>query len=362
LRPSEKEKVWRSQELDLLAVGMAVGDVDGDGANELVLIDPQTVYVYKFEAEKLKLVTQYSVGAMELKSVDVAKLRKQGPARIYISAQNRGMASSMVLEFRGGALVPVVEAYDSFLRVLLYPTLGPILLGQKKSLRKMYEGPIMRLADKGDGLEVVGRFGVPLKIPIFGFTVGDFDGSRKPLIAVYDRNDHLRIYAPDGKRLYVSKGFFGGSDVIMRWQGPERRGDRESSVTDEEKELVHFRPRIMAADLDGDGVYEVLVITHSSKTMRVLSRTKMLEEGQVKGLRWNGDAVDEKWSTPKIGGLIADFALDTLPGLQGRRLITLERKKTDWLAFLRSKSQIRAYDVDALIREGAESLRRDSED
>jgi hypothetical protein len=32
-KKSATEKVWRSQELSLLAIGLGVGDVDGDGKN-----------------------------------------------------------------------------------------------------------------------------------------------------------------------------------------------------------------------------------------------------------------------------------------------------------------------------------------
>jgi hypothetical protein len=73
----------------------------------------------------------------------------------------------------------------------------------------------------------------------------------------------------------------------------------------------------------------------------------MLEEGQVLALAWNGDVLEEKWRTPKVAGMIIDFAVDTWPGT-GRSLIVLERKKTDWLAFLRSRTQLRVYDLESL--------------
>jgi hypothetical protein len=326
---------------------MGVGDVDGDGANEIVLIDPDTVYVYRFTPEKLDLVAQYSARPLELKSVDVAKLRKQGPARIYVTAQNRGSISSFVLEYRDRKLTPVVQDFSYYLRLIRYPTHGPILLGQKKGIGRPYDGPIYRLTDKGDDLEVQGRFGVPLKIPIFGFAIGDLKGKHTPLIAVYDKDDHLRVYEPSGKRLFLSREYYGGSDVVLRLVGPEISAARDRSNAEDP---IYFRPRIMT--LDRGSLHEVLAIAHSSRTMHLLGRTKMLEEGQVLGLAWNGDALDERWSTPKVQGMITDFTIDTLPGLAGQRLITLERKKTDWLAFLRSQSQVRAYDLNSIMAEG----------
>jgi hypothetical protein len=345
----DAEKVWKSQELGLLGIGMGIGDLDGDGKNEVVIIGPSTVHAYRLIAGKLSTLAEYSAGSLELKAVDVARMRKQGPCRIYVTAQNRGSLSSLVLEYRNGRLVPVMEGLDYFLRVILYPTQGPILLGQKKGLVRMYEGPVYRLADKGDALEPLGRFGIPLKIPIFGFTIGDFDGNYKPLIAVYDKSDHLRIYQPSGKRLYITQDYYGGSDVILRRSGPENRTAREADLIFGENEIEFMRPRIMSLSLDRSPRYEILVISHSSKTGRLLGRTKMLEDGRVNGLLWNGDALVRKWRTPRIQGMITDFTVETLPGLAGRRLITLERVKTDWLSFLRSASRVRAYDLDALV-------------
>ena len=351
---TQRRGYWKSRELNVLAIGMGVGDVTGDGKNDVVVLGPSSVYLYRFEAGMLTLVTEYGVSPLECKSVDVAQIRKRGPCRIYVSAQNRGALASFVLEFREGKLVPVVRNFGYYLRVIIYPTRGPILLGQQKGLNKYYEGPIHTIEDKGDELVVGPRFGVPLKIPIFGFTIGDFEGNRKPLIAAYDRDDHLRIYRPSGKRLFISRDYYGGTDVLLRMTGPEDK--RTADILHLESEQEFYRPRIMALDLNHNGIYEILAITHSSSTRRMFSRTKMLGEGRVMGLRWNGDALEQLWSTPKITGTISDFAVTSIPGLPGLRLVTLERKKTDWLSFLRSKSLVKAYDLRRLMKEKGRTL------
>lgn len=353
------EKVWRSQELSMLGIGLGVGDIEGNGKNEIVIAGPSTVYLYRFSENTMTLVTEYSAGSLEIKALDVAKVRKDGPARIYVTAQNRGSVASFVLEYKNGSLSPVIENVDYFLRVINYPTHGSILLGQKKGLSKMYDGPIYRMEDKGSSLVAGERFGVPLKVPIFGFTIGDFEGKLKPLIAVYDKDDHLRIYNPAGKKLYVSKNFYGGSDIILRWYGPEEMRARAKDVN---YELTYIRPRLGWWSPTIGSPAQILAISHSSGTMRMLSRTKMLEEGRIIGLLWNGDAVEEQWSTPKTQGMIVDFCIDSLSGLSGQRLIVLERKKTDWLAFLLSRCQIKIYDLEQLISEAGKNDRRDYKD
>ncbi|MGC8603120.1 MAG: hypothetical protein ACP5VS_05460, partial [Desulfomonilaceae bacterium] len=262
------EKVWRSQELSMLGIGLGVGDIEGNGKNEIVIAGPSTVYLYRFSENTMTLVTEYSAGSLEIKALDVAKVRKDGPARIYVTAQNRGSVASFVLEYKNGSLSPVIENVDYFLRVINYPTHGSILLGQKKGLSKMYDGPIYRMEDKGSSLVAGERFGVPLKVPIFGFTIGDFEGKLKPLIAVYDKDDHLRIYNPAGKKLYVSKNFYGGSDIILRWYGPEEMRARAKDVN---YELTYIRPRLGWWSPTIGSPAQILAISHSSGTMRMLS-------------------------------------------------------------------------------------------
>ena len=84
------------------------------------------------------------------------------------------------------------------------------------------------------------------------------------------------------------------SDVILRMHGPEERTRVSAFDNPEANAEDYYRPRVLPTDFrDGSG-QQILVTTHSSKTLRMLSRTKMLEEGQVLALAWNGDVSGRK--------------------------------------------------------------------
>ena len=61
----------------------------GMDENEVVIADPGNVYVYRVAEDKLTKLAEYSAKTLEIKAIDVAKIRKQGPSRIYVTAQNR---------------------------------------------------------------------------------------------------------------------------------------------------------------------------------------------------------------------------------------------------------------------------------
>jgi len=90
--------------------------------------------------------------------------------------------------------------------------------------------------------------------------------------------------------------------------GPEVKSRDGAYVDDTDAAgLAICRPRMMMTDFQGNSGKQILATTHSSKTLRMLSRTKMLEEGQVLALAWNGDALEERWRTPKVAGMVTDF-------------------------------------------------------
>jgi hypothetical protein len=90
---------------------MAMGDLDGDGKNEVVLIDERNLSIYRWENE-FKLVKKLSGGKLnQYLAVDAGDIDKDGKAEIFVTSlegdateTSTRKLSSFVVAFRGGLL------------------------------------------------------------------------------------------------------------------------------------------------------------------------------------------------------------------------------------------------------------------
>ncbi len=57
----EATEFWRSQNFPFQIIGMGIGDLDGDGKNEVVMIDDENLYIYSWENE-FKLIKKIEGG------------------------------------------------------------------------------------------------------------------------------------------------------------------------------------------------------------------------------------------------------------------------------------------------------------
>jgi hypothetical protein len=89
--------VWKTQSVPFQAKGMAIGDVDGDGRNEVVLIEERKLWIYRFEKE-LKLLKKIEGGKLDkYMAVDVGDLQKEGKAAIFVTNLQGDRLSSFVV-------------------------------------------------------------------------------------------------------------------------------------------------------------------------------------------------------------------------------------------------------------------------
>ena len=132
--------------------GLGVGDLDGDKKNELVMIDKNTVYIYKWIKGTLSetAAIKGSNWSPNLAYVSVADMDENGRAEIYVTNLTAANVSSFVLEWDGRKFKEIISGQKWLFRVTTLPGRGQTLMGQQRAVQGSYMGNVYALVRQGD--------------------------------------------------------------------------------------------------------------------------------------------------------------------------------------------------------------------
>ena len=306
-----KALLWKSHSFPIHVKGFDIGDIDGNGKNELVLITDREVRAFKWtETGGLGEIAKFDIGVFNmLVTVDVADLNRDGIAEIYVVNEvgTMGETNSFVLEMQAGRLVPVIENIRWNLRVISDPeTLEPMLIGQKKKLDGLQPG-IFELKRTATKITEGKRLTVPARANVFNFSLADLNNDGKTLVVLINGDDYLEVNSRSGDALWESEYYFGGTMNYLTIK-------EDNAFTSEVSERLYIPARIVIADMNEDGIPEVLVNRNKSATFRLTSRYKFFSGSHIVSLSWKGIGLMENWSTTRIPGYVSDFQLKDLDG------------------------------------------------
>ena len=110
----------KSYSFDKFAIrGMSVADVDGDGKNEIVLMTPTRVIVYRFENDRMRELARFDEGAAnDFRWLDVADMNGDGAPEFYLASYRSNELFSKILQFKNGAFKPLVRNDRTFYRLI----------------------------------------------------------------------------------------------------------------------------------------------------------------------------------------------------------------------------------------------------
>lgn len=297
---------------------MAMGDVDGNGARELVVSDGQDIKIYSI-GKDLKEIWSVKGGSVSKHiSLDILDMNKNGRAEIFITTLYEGSnietgdtrrysagnkVRSFVIEYDPSEGYRKIEDnMPYFMRVA-----GKRLFMQKFSSRKIFSGPVY----EGQWMKETYKPGMPLQLPadanIYGFAFIDWQNSGKNQIMTFDDEGYLNLYNEGGILIWRSSKSFGIFPLSFK--------SRTRSVANPVN-LWSIRGRLLSVKTERG--QEVVIV----RRVPVLSNVPGLgvQEAEVYSLWWNDGTMEEKVLMDDISGDITDY------WIEGSRLFLLSSR------------------------------------
>ncbi|MEJ2101086.1 MAG: hypothetical protein P8X68_14080 [Desulfobacterales bacterium] len=336
----ESADFWKSGNFDVQIQGIALGDVDGDGATETIIISTQEVMIFRTQGGRLlKLKEIAGERQQRFIWVDVADVKQDGRAEIFVSCLNlnTGNLESFVLEWNGKDFEMIAERQKWYFRVLQMPGRGPVLLGQKMGVEDLFFPGIYELTWSSGAYESAERLSLPKSITLFEFSQGDVMNNGNEELVAMERNDRLRILTKSGKK---------------EWESDERYGGSENYIRESANQRIFLPQRIFITDLNQNGKTEVTVIKNYSFTGLALKNYRSFTSGQFVSLSWDGFGLSENWHTNKISGYFADSAIGDIDNDGEPELVAAVISRREGL-IEKARSALIVYELHSLMVEGS---------
>jgi TolB-like protein len=309
----------KSQSFNFEIKGLDIGDVDGDKKNEVVVMDPHNLYIFKYDGDKLSLFQKIEIGYQHnFLTLDVRDVNKNGLAEIIVTSVVEDNLQSFIIEYEQGKFRKITEKAGWYLRVLEHPKDGPILMGQRMGSDGIFVGPIYQFVWKKKSFEKGPKMPFPTDTIIFGLTMADLRGDGKPNIIHFDQVEHLIVLSSDGKRLWKSSDRYGGTNNSYETKKKKQEAYRPQ---DAPPFRVYIPGRILVRDMDGDGIPEVIVNKNEFKTGTLFERLRSFDKGEIQNLLWEENGLVMNWRTREIKGYIADYQIKDAENIGEEELV-----------------------------------------
>jgi len=282
---------WRSQSVPFKVVGMDIGDVDGDGRNEVILIEERKLWIYRWDGELKVIKTIEGERIDQYLAVDIVDARKNGRAEIFVTNFQKDRLSSLVVAFSDGDFKVVSSGLDWFFRAVDWGEKGKVLFSQKKGKDEGLSGPIYEFGWDGKKYKDMRKAKIPKGINLYGFAPFSHDG--KTDFVYIDSDFRLKMMNEKGKVIWRGKEDY-GSDNSFQVKYFNQMGNLPD-------ESAFVNVRIIAKGED------IFIIQNISAIGQIFGRAKYYNKGEVKRLAWTGAMFMETWRSQEISGYLADF-------------------------------------------------------
>jgi TolB-like protein len=307
----------KTRNFDMALRGIDLGDIDGDGRQEVILAEKTAVHVFDRDGTRLNLIGTIEMGnRYQVHSVNAADLDGNGRAEIYISASDPTTPGSRAVEWNGTQFVDLFSEARWYVRPMDIPGVGPVLLGQAAGMLPIVPGVYMMAVNDGQ-LAVQEQLPIPSSVNLFNFVYADVDGDGGHEIVALD-NAFKMLLIRNGSVIWKSQERFGGTKRYIGGDPDIKPGTNptRAEIVDGVGELykeTYVPSRILVTDVDGDGMDDIIVNRNPDTLTVVVPRMIQYTSGTMVGLRWTGLGLEEMWRTRKIDGYVVDYQVGSRP-------------------------------------------------
>ncbi len=299
----------RTPTLPFPSVDFDIADLDGDGRNEIVLIENHAIRVYRYENSKMvDLASDQMLLMNNNLSVRVFNPGVGRPKIIVNSQDDRAAASGYVYVFDGKNLKQEAKNIPYYMNVVTLPDMKqPTLIGQYGDVQRVFKGGIYEMMKAADGKYMEGtRLDMPEKVNALNFTWIPYTRDTGPLLVALTDEERLRVFGKGGNRLFETEEKYSGSYVGIEQTNQIRGMGKDRTYLPDK---YYIPERMLVADLEGRGEYVLLINKPSSTAAQIFERYRFFPQGEIHALYWDGVGLNLKWKTRRIKGSVIDISL-----------------------------------------------------
>lgn len=289
----------RSRKINTPVRAMSVGDLDGDGTEEIVLVEKGNMTIYRFSSDHFQHVADQPVPAyLAPHAVNLADLDGNGLLEIYIAANNGERPSSLVFEWDGSKFHTLYENVPYYLRPGKNQEGKEVLIGQQGSVLGPAGRSFFQMVKAADGtLDKADTIMVPKGFNLFDFIRADLDqDGALEFIGITSKNK-LVVMDPAGNTLWKSEADYGASKDFLGTLSTNRPGGRTPAM----------HTRLIARDQDSDGKPEIIIGRNRLTNVKFFNRLRYFEGSSISALSWDGSGMTTLWETKKTPGYTTDY-------------------------------------------------------
>ena len=285
--------------IDMTVMAFDMGDLDGDGEAEALVLGRKKLLVYYREGETFipKDILKSGWGEDFLK-VSVGDIDSNGRAEIYLVSRYGIRARTSVCEWSGG--FKRLYRRTGHLQVVRDPGGGkPLLLFQGSKVDEFFSGRIYFMNYDKEGKLKKGQKLPKLRgVQLNTVALFDLDKDGYPEFLGLGEDSRLHVWDRQGSILWKGDKELGGTNNAIRL------GERQAP--EDVLPRIPFNSRLLTTDIDGDGNKEILAIKNIPLVEHLL-HFKVFTKSHLIAYRIEGTSLFPAWTTGNIDYCLTDM-------------------------------------------------------